>query len=220
MGLIEVIRGVFGNVFPSSRERDREAEKKRRKAFRNAENALDDVKMKAEKIKKDRDKAWQEARQYLKDGQKAASQRSLQTVRASELLMNKLEQKRWVFQQLLTKLDMAQTDQEFAKALGNVNTVVQIDPEAVADVLDEVQDKLGEQVDTDRIWERAHEKEMQGMDRTSDMVPSIEEMEKQLVDEVAADIGERSGTRATEGDMKDRIGEGRDRLRNLMDGDK
>ena len=43
-----------------------------------------------------------------------------------------------------------------------INTVVKIDPDAVADVLGEVEDKLGEQVDTDRVWEKMHEKEMEG----------------------------------------------------------
>ena len=40
--------------------------------------------------------------------------------------MSKLEMKRWVFEQLLTKLELAKTDQEFVGALAAINTVVQI----------------------------------------------------------------------------------------------
>jgi len=215
----------FGDLFKSKSERQKETQKKRRKAFREAESAVDDVKGRIEKMKRDRDKAWKDARQYLKDGQKAASQRCLQTVRASELLMTKLEQKRWVFEQLLSKLEMAQTDQEFSKSLSAINAVVEIDPEAVADVLDEVQDKLGEQVDTDKIWEKVHEKEMEGVEnKLSDVVPSIEEMAAQLEDEVAEDINEdkpsRSKGKGEKSETRDKIGEGRKRLKDLLEGDK
>lgn len=214
------------SLFMSKKDREREESKKRRKAFREAESAVDVVKDRITKLKKDRDKAWTEARQYLKDGQKAAAQRNLQTVRASEVMMGKLEMKRWVFEQLLTKLEIAKTDQDFTQALSAINTVVKIDPEAVADVLGEVQDKLGEQVDTDKIWENVHNKEMEGAEtQMTDSIPTTEDMMKQLTDEVAADLGgARSAKTAEKGEiepsLKQRIGEGRQRLKNLMDGDK
>ncbi len=214
------------DLFKSKKERERDQAKKRRKAFREAENAVDVVKDRIAKLKKDRDKSWGEARQYLKDGQKAAAQRGLQACRASEMLMSKLEMKRWVFEQLLSKLELAKSDQDFAQALGAINTVVQIDPEAVADVMDEVQDKLGEQVDTDKIWEKVYGKEMEGVEnQMTDVIPSIEDMEKQLQDEVAADLGSPlPSMTAAEGEggtsVKEQIGEGRRKLKDLMEGDK
>lgn len=180
---------ALGDLFKSQKEREREQQMKRRKAFREAERAADTVKDRVTKLKKERDKAWQEARQYLKDGQKSAAQRSLQSCRASEVLMAKLETKRWVFEQLVSKLEMAKSDQDFAQALGAINTVVKIDPEAVADVLGEVEDKLGDQVDTDKIWGQMHEKEMEGAaTHESDTVPTLDQMMKDLQDEVAVDI--------------------------------
>ena len=178
----------LGDLFKSKQDREREARSKRRKAFREAENAVDAVKDRVKKLKVDRDKAWTEARAYLQDGQKGAAQRSLQTCRASEVMMAKLETKRWVFEQLLTKLEMAKTDQEFAGALGAINAVVKIDPDAVADVLGEVEDKLGDQVDTDKVWEKMHDKEMEGAATgAADRVPSLDQMLADLEDEVAAD---------------------------------
>jgi len=217
---------ALGDLFKSKKERERDEAKKRRKAFRDAENAVDVVKDRIGKLKKDRDKAWGEARQYLKDGQKAAAQRGLQACRASEMLMAKLEMKRWVFEQLLSKLELAKSDQDFAQALSAINTVVRIDPEAVADVLDEVQDKLGEQVDTDKIWEKVYGKEMEGVEtQMTDVIPSIEDMEKQLQDEVAADLGSPRRIKSTEEgetgpSVKQQIGEGRKRLKDLLEGDK
>lgn len=213
----------LGDLFKSKQERERDEAKKRRKAFRDAENAVDVVKDRIAKLKKDRDKSWAEARQYLKDGQKASAQRCVQAVRASEMLMSKLEMKRWVFEQLLSKLELAKSDQDFAQALNAINTVVQIDPDAVADVLDEVQDKLGEQVDTDKIWEKMYGKEMEGVEtQMTDTVPPIEDMLKQLEDEVAEDIGAGRSSKKTqkESEISDQIGEARSRLKKLMEDEK
>jgi vacuolar-type H+-ATPase subunit H len=217
---------AIGDLFKSKQEREREARGKRRKAFRDAESAVDAVKDRTKKLKAERDKAWNDARAYLKDGQRAASQRCLQTVRASEVMMAKLETKKWVFEQLLTKLDMAKTDQEFSGALSAINAVVKIDPEAVADVLGEVEDKLGDQVDTDKIWDKMHEKEMEGTGgQMTDSVPSVDQMFKDLEGEVAAEIGGElpaSGkvTPAKDGGLKEEIGEGRRRLKDLLEGEK
>ncbi|HNT86626.1 MAG TPA: hypothetical protein PKL84_02075, partial [Candidatus Hydrogenedentes bacterium] len=108
--------------------------------------------------------------------------------------------------------------------LQSLDAVIAIDPERVEDVLGAVEDKLGEQVDLDKIWERAYGKEMAGVEtKMTDVVPSLDEMEKLLEDEVAADIGERTGARKAteaEGGLAEKIGEGRARLRRLMEDEK
>lgn len=178
---------AIGDLFKSRLDREREAKGRRRRAFRDAEGAVDAVRDRIKKLKADRDKAWGEARNYLRDGQKAAAQRNLQTCRASELMMSKLEMKRWVFEQLLTKLEMAKTDQEFAGAMTAINMVVRIDPDQIADVLGEVEDKLGEQLDTDRVWEKMNGKEMDGIETSmAETIPSVDQMLKDLEDEVGA----------------------------------
>lgn len=225
----------LGDLFKSDKERAKEEAKRRRKAMRDAQNALDTVKERVAKLKKERDEQWREARRYLADGQKAAAQRSLQSCRAGEVMCAKLEAKRWVFEQLLTKLEMAKTDQEFASCIKAVNDVVQIDPETVDEVLSEVEDKLGEQVDVDKIWEKMHAKEMEGVSgQMTDVVPSIDDMMTQLQDEVAEDIvTERPASarareaKAETGDAakappstEGRMGEARKRIREGLDGAK
>jgi len=217
---------ALGDLFKSKREREKDKERARRKAFREAERAVDIVKDRVTKLKKERDTAWTDARKYLKDGQKVASQRCLQTVRASELLCAKLEMKRWIFEQLLSKLELAKSDQEFAQAMSAINTVVEIDPETVADVMDEIEGKLGDQVDTDKIWEKMYGKEMEGVQASmTDVVPSIEDMAKQLEDEVAADLDSEKpskGRAKAEKDagLSEQIGEARKRLKEMMEGEK
>lgn len=215
----------IGDLFKTQREREKDLVKKRRRAFREASRSVDRVKDRIKTLKQERDRAWQEARQYLKSGQRPAAQRSLQTYRASEILTANLEKKRWVFEQLITKLDLARTDQEFASAMHAINEVVNIDPEQVDDVLGEVQDRLGEQVDTDKIWADMHSKEMEGVEtEMPDMIPSLAEMEAQLEDEVAAEIGEGTSAKLTGTDkdskLEEAIGEGRRRLRDLLEGEK
>lgn len=215
----------LGDLFKSKAERVKELRKKRRKAFREAENAVDVVKDRVNSLKAERDKAWTEAREYLKAGQKGAAQRSLQSVRANALMVDQLEKKRWVFDQLLTKLEMSKTDQEFSQSLGAINAVVEIDPDSVADVLDEVQDKLGEQLDVDKIWNKLYDREMVGVEKTSDAstIPTIEEMMKDLEDEVVADV---RGGKVVESETADgskiskEIGEGREKLKRLLEDEK
>ena len=217
---------AIGDLFKSKAEREKDAARKRRQAFRQAEHSVDAVNDRIKDMKKTRDKAWADALQSKKTGNKTSAQRALLTYRATEQMIVKLEQKKWTFDQLLTKLDLAKTDQEFAGALSALNTVVNIDPETVANVLDEVQDKLGEQVDVDKIWNKVTEKEAQGvMDAEGELVPSMEELEAQLDAEAAVEIGggrnaldqaETSGGAS----MKQQIDEGRDRLKKLLGNDK
>lgn len=213
----------LGDLFKSKAEREKEMKKKRRKAFREAENAVDTVKERVASLKKERDKSWTEAREYLKAGQRGAAQRSLQSVRANELMVDQLEKKRWVFDQLLTRIEMSKTDQEFSQALAAIDAVVNIEPEAVADVLDEIHDKLGEQLDVDKVWNKQFDREMAGVEKASDRVPSVADMMKNLEDEVVADV---RGSKVVESEASDgsrineEIGEGREKLKKLLGDDK
>jgi hypothetical protein len=204
-------------LFKSKKERERQDRRDRRHAFRQAESAVDEVKDRIKQMGRDADKQWTQARDALKAGQKAAAQRLLTSYRASQVLMTKLEQKRWVFEQYLTKMQVAQTDNEFAKALESVNKVTHIDPERVADVFEASQDILGEQVDSDRFWSKLYEKEMDGATGSlEDRIPSIDELSKQLEAEAGAEVG--GGTGKADAALDDRIKSGQERVKNLLDG--
>ncbi len=178
---------LFG-LFETQKEKTARLRKEKRKAFRQAEGSLDDLKLKVKNLQKDRDKAWQEARQYLKEGQKAAAQRCLQSVRAHEVMMDQLEKKRWLSEQFITKLDTAQSDADMAKAMKAVNTVIEIDPDVTADILDEVQDKLNDMEDINSLWDKAHAKEMEGVENLyEEEIPSVDAMMAELSSEVSTE---------------------------------
>lgn len=208
----------MSKLFMSREGRRKQERSERRKAFREAERAVDNVKDRIKQMQRESDKQWQQAREALKSGQKAAAQRLLTSYRAAQVLATKLEQKRWVFEQYLTKMEMARSDQEFAEALGGLNKVTQIDPEKVADVFENAQELLGEQVDSDRFWDKLYRKEMDGAEGSmEDYIPSIDEMQSQLEQEAAVEVGGGAPERVSN-ELEQRIGEGRERVKKLLDG--
>lgn len=204
-------------LFMSKDERRKQERRERRRAFREAERAVDGVKDRIQRMERESKKQWEQAREAMKSGQKAAAQRLLTGYRGAQVLMTKLEQKRWVFEQYLSKMEMAQSDQEFSNALASVNKVVHIDPDHVADVFEASQDLLGEQVDADRFWSRLYSKEMDGAQGAlEDHIPSLDEMTQTLEQEAAAEVGDGSA-REVNGVLDERIASGHDRVKKLLE---
>ena len=199
----------------TKKEKAREVRKDRRRAFRQAENAVQDVKDRIKRMEKDADADWQKARDALKEGKQAAAQRALTSYRAAQVLTTKLEQKRWVFEQYLMKMETAGTDAEFANALAAVNKVTDINPERVEDVFDTAGELLGEQQDADRFWSSLYDKEMEGATgNMQDHIPSMEELTKTLEQEVSVDIS--GSSEKTASDMERRIGGGQEKVREML----
>lgn len=175
--------------FRTAKEKERAARREKRQALRKAEGAVDEVAARIKKMEKDADAEWARAREATKEGKQAAAQRALTSYRSAQVLITKLEQKKWVFKQVLMKLETAGTDAEFAKALGMVNKVTDINPEMVEDVFDEAGEILAEAGDTDRFWAQMYGKETEGSkEALQDHIPSMEELEKNLQEEVAGKI--------------------------------
>ena len=201
------------------KERARKARRDRRHAFREAERAIDSVKERQRDLEKEAKKQWVAAREATKNGEKAAAQRALVAYRASQTLILKLEQKRWLFEQYYTKMQVAGSDSQFASALGALNKVVDIDPEKVMDVFDTANDLLGEQADSDRFWEKMYNKEAEGATTAAeDRIPSMEDLGAQLEQEVAAELGGAAAPAAAAGEIDSRIAAGQDRVRSLLVG--
>lgn len=201
--------------FKTKKERERQMRKDRRRAFRQAENAVLEVKDRAKRMEKDAEADWQKAREALKEGKQAAAQRALTSYRAAQVLMTKLEQKRWVFEQYLMKMETAGTDAEFASALAAVNKVVDINPEMVEDVFDTAGELLGEQQDADRFWSTIYDKEMEGaVGGLQDRIPTIEELSKALEQEVSVEIGGAAAKTASE--LEQRIGDGARKVKEML----
>lgn len=202
---------------PAARKRAQRRE--RRHAFRDAENAIDTVKERQKELEKESKKQWEAAREAMKNGEKGAAQRALVSYRASQTLILKLEQKRWLFEQYYTKMQVAGSDSQFADALGAMNKVVGIDPEKVMDVFDTANDLLGEQADSDRFWEKMYNKEAEGATTAAeDHIPTMEALGAQLEQEVAAEIGGGAAPAAAGRELDSRIAAGQERVRSMLEG--
>ena len=138
--------------FRGKKEKERQERRDKRHALRKAEGAVDEVEGRIKRMEKDAEAEWDRAKEATKEGKQAAAQRALTSYRSAQVLITKLEQKKWVFKQVLMKLETAGTDAEFAKALAAVNKVTNINADMVEDVFDEAGDLLAEAGDTDKFW--------------------------------------------------------------------
>ncbi len=205
------------DFFLTPKARKRVQRRDRRHAFRDAEKAIDSVKERQVDLEREAKTHWEAARTALKNGEKAAAQRALTSYRASQSLVVKLEQKRWIFEQYLTKLQVAESDTQFAEAMSAINKVIKIDPERVEDVFETAQDTLDEQLDSEKFWGKLYNKEMAGAaGALQDKIPSMEELDKQLEEEVAADLGGAATVEAA-GELDAKISAGQDRIKNILD---
>ena len=175
--------------FKTGKEKEREERREKRHALRKAEGAVDEVTERIKKMEKDAEAEWNRAKEATKEGKQAAAQRALTSYRSAQVLITKLEQKKWVFKQILMKMETAGTDAEFAKALAAVNKVTNINVEMVEDVFDEAGDLLAEAGDTDKFWAQMYGKEVEGSKSAlQDHIPSMEDLEKTLQEEVAGKV--------------------------------
>ena len=175
--------------FKTGKEKERAERREKRHALRRAEGAIDEVVERIKRMEKDAEAEWERAREAAKEGKQAAAQRALTSYRSAQVLITKLEQKKWVFKQVLMKLETAGTDSEFAKALAAVNKVTNINVDMVEDVFDEAGDLLAEAGDTDKFWSQMYGKEVEGsQEALKDHIPSMEDLEKTLQEEVAGKI--------------------------------
>lgn len=175
--------------FKTKKEKERAARREKRQALRRAEGTIEEVAARIARMEKDADAEWARAREATREGKQAAAQRALTAYRAAQVLITKLEQKKWVFKQVLMKLETAGTDADFAQALGMMNKVTNINVDMVEDVFDEAGDLLAEAGDTDKFWAQMYGKEVEGSQGAlQDHIPSMEELEKNLQEEVAGKI--------------------------------
>ena len=175
--------------FKTKKEKERAERREKRHALRRAEGAVDEVVERIKRMEKDAEAEWERAREAAKEGKQAAAQRALTSYRSAQVMITKLEQKKWVFKQVLMKLETAGTDAEFAKALAAVNKVTNINVDRVADVFDEAGDLLAEAGDTDKFWAQMYGKEVEGSKAAlQDHIPSMADLEKTLQEEVAGKI--------------------------------
>lgn len=194
------------SIFTTDEERKAAQLKYRRKALREAENAIDFVKDKIAELKKERDAKWAEAGNYLRNGQKAAAQRALTTVRGNDVILLQLDHKRWLFESIVTKMECIETDSSFAEALSTLTKVISVDPEQIAQVLDEAAGKCDELKEVDKVWNKEYSRQMNGI-AASDVVPSMDEMLKDLEGSVVSGMTSKAPPKVVDQKAEKKTGE-------------
>lgn len=184
------------NLFKSKKQRQREKEREVRRAQTKAEDAAKEIERRIQQMEKEGKKDWDNAVKAKQTGDKFTVDRMLRSFRSRRLLMTKMDQKRWVFEQYLQKILAMQVDGDFSTALSGLIAVVDIDPDQIEDVFEAAREKLHEEKETAHIWEREYWREMGDAESaTGEAVPSIESLEKQLEAEAAGAVmvgGEKS----------------------------
>jgi len=205
----------LSDLFKSRKQREREERLQRRRRLRETERAVENCRQQAEDLKKESARHWDEARTHLKSGRRDACERALRSYRSTEMLVGQLEKKYWVGRQMLLKIQSMDLDKQMADSLGALIRVMQVDPAELETTLDDVRSVLDTQEEMEGIWDVMDGETSRAMDRQStEQLPGIDDLMSQLEEEVVVDTVGNGGM--DEARLREQIGEGRERLRKLM----
>lgn len=178
---------AWPKIFTSTKELEREQRRAIQRAKRQVESSTEEVQLMIKKQMLTRDNAWNEARNYLKNGQAAQAKRALLTVQTQEKIIFQLEKKLWVFKQYSNKMEMALADRNMVRAIGALCDTINIDPDQFEDTFANITEKLDEQGEIDRIWNAEYNRDISAMEN-DDSVQSVDDMMQMLTNEVAENI--------------------------------
>ncbi|MBR0238330.1 MAG: Snf7 family protein [Thermoguttaceae bacterium] len=180
----------FSNLFKSDKERKREAARRLRRAFTKAEDAVDTVNSAIRELNQSKLKAWEAAKNAAAAGRKAEALLALQKYRGFEVQVYQLEKRKWVFENYIIRLKMADVNNVFAESMRALNDAVQVDVDLVVDSMEDIDDKLSDVTALDKMWEKNFDKNMNGMSvQETDIIPDVDSLFASLQGEVALDIG-------------------------------
>lgn len=178
------------DFFMTDKERQREAQKRMRRAFSKAEKAVETVNSAITELNQNKIKAWENAKKAAAAGRKAEAMLNLQKYRGFEVLVYQYEKRKWVFENYITRLKMADTNNVFADAMKALNDAVQVDVDLVMDSMDNINDKLDDVASIDDEWTRNFNKNMNSFSvQETDIIPDVESLFNSIQGEVAIDIG-------------------------------
>lgn len=230
--------GAFGDLFKSPKQRALEeaekkaaAEKDRRRAKTRAkmkaENALAENSDRIARMEKENAANWEKAREYLKAGRKSAAQMELGKYRAVGNLIDQIRKKTWIMEFYLTRLEGADSDSALSSSIGEIASLVDVDPIKLQDNLETTQTVLADQTEIDRLFDQCFSKEMRtSMSQESETCPSVDELMRELEAEAAHEVGgtirssEPAATNAAgaaSNPVDQEIRAGREALRNMLD---
>ena len=205
----------FRSLFESTKDKNKREKKEARQRKRKLKNLLSGTEANIQSLNSDLEGCREEARKFLTAGQKGAAMQSMQAYRNTLSLIQKLRTRKFVIETNKANLEMAQTDQESVSILSEIANALEIDPEEIADKLEDVEDKIEEQEAVDEIFEEVYQKQLATSGKVSDALPSVEDLMSDLEAEIN---GGQAKKESGESDEIDQLRNDLDDLENGNDG--
>lgn len=177
-----MVMQLIKKIFSSNTDRSKQNNLERRRAFRNADKVILTINTEINRLRNSQNSLWAEARTAKLNGQNMASRRALQRYRAQEGFLSSLDMKKWGFEQILSKMRLADTDQSFSEALQGLTNLTFSSPEKLENVLETINMKIEDLGDTTGTWESIGAEHL----ASAEGVLTLDELESQLEDEVVS----------------------------------
>ena len=221
--------GIFDGLFTSAADEAKIKRTRQRKAVRAVERVIENLQDKSRMLEKERTKLWNTAREQMISGQKAAAASTLKIYKSKLVLGERVEKQLLLSQHHLDSITTAGDMQQISGTLAELATVMNIDPDAVQDSIDTVDDKTADVQDVVKIIDQAFNRDMAKLDRDAEQ--GSEESEDALM---TALMNEVNGSLSVPGGLSSvadtpasaeksapaDINAGRDTLKKLLDGNK
>ena len=201
------------DIFKSPEERRREERRARRRAFREAERAIEKIKSQIKELEAERDKLWEDAKNKLKRGDKHAAKRALEQYRKYDAKIYGLNMIYLSAKSKLVSLSSADIYSELRSAFQAITRIINIDVDKTADVLEEVREVISDMKEEDKLWAENQEEIPEEVG-----VPTLDELEEQLQDEVAEEITSYASEKE-KNSIKSDIESAEERLKKLLEGE-
>lgn len=215
---------VFGNIFKSQKDRDREEKRRILRATNQLQRGIETLNRKALSFATDIEKAEKTAKKYAAEGKRDMARNISVKIRSYKIGIAKLEMKAAVMDKRKLQAEMAGTQKEFTEAIGQLNSLIEVDPDAFMDVVETEAERAEDQNEIDALWEQLFSQDMTDVEFAGGPIESVDDILNGLEAEVSAEIGGplpdvEPNTENRKAQL-DKINEGIDSLEKLMEKNK
>lgn len=180
---------VFGDIFKSRKVLDREEKRKIMRAKNQLQRGIDQLNRKAQSFVAEMDKATKLAKKYAAEGNRDMARNISVKIRSYKIGIAKLEMKAAVMDKRKLQADMAGTQKEFTEAIGQLNRLIKVDPDAFMDVVETEAERAEDQNEIDTLWEQLFTQDMSDVEFAGGPIESVDDILSNLEAEVSAEIG-------------------------------
>ena len=213
---------LFGNLFKSTKEIEKEKKRQIRGMERNVEKAIERCQDRVKDLEKERAKNWEKAKLALANGQRDEASRLLQLYKSGGVQIARLDRQQTFYQAKLNQVCGATDMSAAAQNLKDMTEALALDPatfEQNLDDVDSVSDDINDMNKTlDKAFAKDQEKMIAAADADKENAVQDDTLMAALESEVAAGIlGSKAAGLGDKSASLDDINAGRDRLKAIVD---